>query len=329
MSVKVENVVAEAAWPKIVVVGAGAVGSYFGGMLARSGAPVTLIGRQVHVDEMSRHGLIIDRADSQEKIQVHATTDVAAVREADLVLFSVKTFDTESTAKAMLPNLKSDATVISFQNGVNNVDLIRSCTGVNAFVACVYVAVQFAGPGKLKHNGRGDLIVGDVLFENGLIGNRKDKLEAIVVVLRRAGIPCEVSRNIRAELWTKLVMNCAYNGISALADAPYSKILGCPLTKDLLTILVRETIEVAGAEGIELRHAEVLEGAYKLGESMPMQFSSTAQDIRRGKHTEIDSLNGYVSARGKALGIPTPANAAVHALVKLKEQNLIGKSARE
>jgi 2-dehydropantoate 2-reductase len=320
MTIGTENMVAEAAWPNIAVVGAGAVGSYFGGLLARAGAPVTLIGRQANVDEISRQGLLIERADSQEQIQVRATTHLSAVREADLVLFSVKTFDTESAAEAMLPLLKNGSTVISLQNGVNNVDLIRSSTGLDAFAACVYVAVQFAGPGRLKHNGRGDLIIGDVLFESGLIEGRKEKLETIAAVFRRGGIPCQVSGNIKAELWTKLVMNCAYNAVSALTNAQYSKILSYPLTKDLMTVLVQETIDVAGADGVDLPRAEVLEAVYKLGESMGSAISSTAQDIKRKRLTEIDALNGYVSARGKVLGVPTPANATVYALVKLLEQ---------
>jgi len=320
MTVRTEKIVAEPTWPKIAVLGAGAVGSYFGGLLARSGAPVTLIGRQAHVDEVSRQGLFIDRADSQEQIKVTATTDVEAVKDADLILFSVKTFDTELAAQAILPLLKSGATAVSLQNGVNNVELIRSSTGLEALAACVYVAVQFAGPGRLKHNGRGDLIIGDVLFESGLIAERKDKLEAVAAVFRRGGIPCEVSSDIKGQLWTKLVMNCAYNAISALTTAQYSKVLAYPLTRDLLTVLVHETIDVAHADGVKLVRDEVLEAVYKLGESMANAISSTAQDIKRKRRTEIDSLNGYVSARGKVLGVPTPANTAVHALVKLLEQ---------
>jgi len=320
MTVGIEKIVAEASWPNIAILGAGAVGSYFGGLLSRSGAPVTLIGRQAHVDEVSRQGLLIERADVQEQIQVRATTDLAAVKDADIVLFSVKTFDTESAAKAMLPLLKDGTAIVSLQNGVNNVELIRSASGLDAIAACVYVAVQFSGPGRLKHNGRGDLIIGDVLFESGLIEERKDKLSAIASVFRRGGIPCEVSENIKGELWTKLVMNCAYNAISALTTAQYGKVLAYPLTKDLLTVLVHETIDVAQADGVKLVRDEVLDAVYKLGESMANAISSTAQDIKRKRRTEIDSLNGYVSARGRALGVPTPANTAVHALVKLLEQ---------
>jgi 2-dehydropantoate 2-reductase len=320
MTVRIDNVVAKATWPIIAVLGAGAVGSYFGGLLARSGAPVTLIGRQAHVEEVCREGLFIDSSNVQEHIRVRATTDIAAIRDADLILLCVKTFDTELAAQSMLPLLRHGATIVSLQNGVDNVDRIRLSTGLDALAAAVYVAVQFSAPGRLKHNGRGDLVIGDVLFENGLIEKRGDKLETIAAVFSRAGIPCHVSANIKSELWTKLAMNCAYNAISALTNSQYSRIFAYPPTKDLLTVLVHETLDVARADGVELPGTDVLEAVLKLGESMANAISSTAQDIKRNRRTEIDSLNGYVSTCGKALGVATPVNTAVYALVKLLEQ---------
>ena len=147
---------------RIAVLGAGAVGCYFGGMLARAGAPVTLIGRQPHVDAITRDGLFIDSIHFQEYIRVSATTDAAAARGAEIVLFCVKTVDTEEAAKVLAPHLTPGSTVVSLQNGVDNVERIHAAAGIDAVPAVVYVAAEMPAPGRLKHNGRGDLLLGEL-----------------------------------------------------------------------------------------------------------------------------------------------------------------------
>src|SRR6476620_1225022 len=142
------------------VVGAGAVGCYFGGMLARAGTPVTLIGRAHHVDAINRDGLFLERIDFQAHIKVQADTRVEAVRGATRVLLSVKTIDTETAAAALAAHLGSDALLVSFQNGVDNAERIQRATGIKAVPAVVYVAAAMTGPGRVKHNGRGDIVVG-------------------------------------------------------------------------------------------------------------------------------------------------------------------------
>src|SRR5262249_27685043 len=142
------------AWPRIAVLGAGAVGCYFGGLLARAGAPVTLIGRPQHVEAMSQNGLRIETSQFDERISVSASTNINAVRDAQIILFSVKTLDTEDAAKLLAPHLLGGATVISLQNGVDNVERTRRAAGIDAVAAVVYVAAAMAGPGHVKHNGR-------------------------------------------------------------------------------------------------------------------------------------------------------------------------------
>lgn len=298
---------------RIAVVGAGAVGCYFGGMLARAGTPVTLIGRAAHVDAINRNGLFLERSDFQAHIKVQADTRVEAVRDATIVLLSVKTTDTETAAAALAPHLGRDALLVSFQNGVDNAERIQRAIGIKAVPAVVYVAAAMTGPGRVKHNGRGDIVIGHL-----------SRLES---VFKNAEIPCRVSDNIAAELWTKLVMNCAYNAISALTRSHYLAIKENPLALTLMKELIREVVAVASASGIRIASPEELfEAALKLGAAMSTATSSTEQDIARGRPTEIDSLNGYVARRGKELGIPTPINTALHALVKLLEAQARGDS---
>jgi len=290
----------------VAIVGAGAVGCYFGGMLARAGIPVTLIGRAYHVDAINADGLFLERSDFQAHIRVQADTHIESVSDATIVLLCVKTVDTETAAAEVAPHLGFDAVLVSFQNGVDNVDRIRRATGVNAIPAVVYVAAAMTGPGRVKHGGRGDIVIGHV----PRLGN----------LFKAAGIPCRISNNVAGELWTKLVMNCAYNAISALAHSRYGPLKENPLIRDVIKEVITEVVAVASASGVSIASAdELMEAALKLGEAMATATSSTEQDIGRGRPTEIDSLNGFVARRGKQLGVPTPVNATLHALVKMLE----------
>jgi len=306
-------------WPPVAVLGAGAVGCYFGGMLARAGAPVTLIGRQRLVDGVTETGLILERGGVEERIPIRADTDPASVRDARLVLFCVKTVDTETAAASLAPHLPRECVVISMQNGVNNVARIRQASGISAVAAVVYVAAAMAGAAHIRHSGRGDLVLGDPL------GAGAD-LQALSAMFQRAEIPCRVSQNIAADLWTKMIMNCAYNAVSALGHARYGRIIETPPARELMAAVTREVLSVAAAEGCSLDFDSTMAAVYRLGEVMAAAFSSTAQDIDRGRRTEIDSLNGFVVERAGQLGIPAPANLALFTLVKLLEESTAGRS---
>jgi 2-dehydropantoate 2-reductase len=310
----------QAAWPRIAVVGAGAVGCYYGGMLARAGAPVTLIGRPAHVEAIEREGLLLDTLAFKERVKVLASTEVAAARGAGLVLFCVKSTDTEATARSLAPFLTPDAVVVSMQNGVDNLERMRPHLRGPVFAAVVYVAAAMAGPGHVRHTGRGDLVIGAVEADAEARRQAQPRLQQVAGWLAQGGAPCVVSDNVEGELWAKLLINCAYNAISALGRARYRRIGASPAALRLMKEAVTEVIAVAKAAGIRLPDGDLIESAYRISESMAGATSSTAQDIARGKRTEIDHLNGYVARRGEQLGVPTPVNRALHALVKLLEE---------
>jgi 2-dehydropantoate 2-reductase len=303
----------QAAWPKIAVVGAGAVGGYFGGLLARAGAPVTMIGRPAFVEAVAKNGLFLDTVQFQESVRVAASADLEAVRGAEIVLFCVKTTDNAATARAIAPLLAPGALVLSMQNGVDNVEQIGAAAAIDALPAVVYVAASVPEPGRVKHVGRGDLVVGP----------RNEKTERIAALFSRANVPCRISENIQGELWTKLVWNCALNAVSALGRAKYGNIAASADAWKVVETAVYEVLAVARAADIHPPGLEdpkaALAGALKIATQMAEALSSTAQDMNRGKRTEIDSLNGYVALRGAELGVPTPVNHALYALVKLAE----------
>ncbi len=300
-------------WPRVAVVGAGAVGGYFGGLLARAGAPVTMIGRPPFVEAVKKNGLFLDTLQFQEKVRVQASTEIDAVRDAEVVLFCVKTPDNAATSRAIAPLLSKGALVLSMQNGVDNVEQIRAAAAVDALPSVVYVAASVPEPGRVKHVGRGDLVVGP----------KNEKTERIAALFARANVPCRISENIEGELWTKLVWNCALNAVSALGRAKYGQIAGSADAWKVVEAAVYEVLAVARAANIHPPGLEdpkaALAGALKIATQMAEALSSTAQDMNRGKLTEIDSLNGYVSRRGAELGVPTPVNHALYALVKLAE----------
>jgi len=300
-------------WPRIAVVGAGAVGGYFGGMLARAGAPVMFIGRAAFVDAVTLDGLFLDTVQFQKRLKTQASIELSAARDAEIVLFCVKTTDTADTARELAKVLGPGAIVVSMQNGVDNAEQIRAASGLDALAAAVYVAASVPTPGTVKHVGRGDLVVGP---QNKIT-------ERVASVFARAGVPCKISENLAGELWTKLVWNCALNAISALGKATYGGILASDDARELLQQAIYEVLAVAKAAGISLPifadPQTAIAGAYKVAEQMAATRSSTAQDMIRGKKTEIDSLNGFIVRKGRELAVPTAINHALYTLVKLAE----------
>jgi len=301
-------------WPRVAVVGAGAVGGYFGGMLARAGAPVVMIGRPTFVEAAKKNGLFLDTLQFKETIRVEASTDLDAVRGADVVLFCVKTIDTAATARALAPLMSSPATLVSLQNGVDNTEKIRDA-GIDALSAVVYVAASVPEPARVKHVGRGDLVVGP----------RNVRAEKVAALFERAGVPCRISDNIDGELWTKLIWNCALNAISALGRARYGQIAASEDARRVIEDVVNEVLAVAAAAHVHLPSVDGIKaglaGALKIATQMLGAISSTGQDLMHGKRTEIDSLNGYIARRGAELGVPTPVNHALYTLVKLAEES--------
>jgi len=321
-------------WPRVAVVGAGAVGCYFGGMLARAGAPVTLVGRpgprSAVIEAISRDGLWMDTLHFQERVALAATADPAAVRDAEFVLFAVKTPDNETAARGIAPHLRAGAVVISLQNGVENEAALRAvftpapgAVKLAVLPSVVYVAASMPAPGRLKHVGRGDLVIGP-----GRDAQSATQVERVAALFVRAGVPCRSSPNIEGELWTKLVWNCAGNAVSALGRASYGLAGGLGPTQRVMGAAAEEVAAVARASGVSLPDINLLEMGLKLAVTLGAATSSTSQDVERGRRTEIDSLNGFIARRGAELGVPTPVNHTLWALVKLLEERNAQSAAR-
>ena len=293
---------------QVAVIGAGAVGCYYGGLLLKAGHDVTFIGRQPHVDAINAHGLLLDMQGFKDHLPAKAATDTTALAAPDLVLLCVKSADTEAAGRSLAGQLRPDTSLLSLQNGVDNAQRLRAVTGHLAIAAVVYVGSEMAGPGHVKHHGGGDLVIG-----------ASPVSETLAQTLREAGIQTTIAEDIEAVQWTKLITNCAFNALSAVAGIAYGPMMQVEGAGDVIANAVQEAADVARACGVAIPQdlaAQIL----KIPAAMPNQTSSTAQDLSRGKPSEIDFLNGYVVRKGAELGIPTPTNQALQVMVKLAER---------
>ena len=292
---------------KIAVMGAGAVGCYYGAVLARSGREVTLIARPQHVEAIHRAGLRLQTASSDELVKVKTSVAAEGIRGAQLVLFSVKSTDTEAAGKAMAPFLERDAAILTLQNGVDNAERLAQTLGREVIPAVVYVAVEMAGPGHVRHHGRGELVIGTSAAS-----------KAIVDAFKAAGVQVDISDNVMGALWAKLIVNSAYNALSAITQLPYGRLVQNAGIPEVMGDVVDECLAVASADGVNVP-GDMHETVRRIAQTMPGQYSSTAQDLARKKKTEIEHLNGFVVSKGQALGVPTPVNRLLLALVQSLE----------
>ena len=294
---------------RIAVMGAGAVGCYYGGLLARAGHDVVLIGRESHVDAIRRDGLWLETTTFSERIAVAASTQAEAAQAAHIVLFCVKSTDTPAAAAQLAPHLAPSAIVLSLQNGIDNAERLRQHLPQEVIVTAVYVAAEMAGPGHMRHHGRGELVIGETRHR-----------QMLLALFGEAGIPARISPKISEDLWAKLIVNCVYNALSGITRLPYGQLVQTPGAPETMRAILAECLQVAAADGISVP-ADIQHTVSSIAQTMPHQYSSTAQDLRRGRRTEIDCLNGYVVARAQVHDINVPVNRLLHMLVKLQENS--------
>jgi len=304
---------------KIAVVGAGAVGCFFGGMLARSNQEPILIGRAERVDAINRFGLQMDCQGFQATVALHACADFTDIADVDIILLCVKSYDTLATMQVMQPFLSANTVIVSLQNGVSNVELIASIVANPVYAAAVYVAVAMSDLNTVKHYGRGELQIGSFTTDFTRTDEHPRALKKLIDQFVNAGVPCALSANIKRELWLKLLVNCSYNAISAIGQISYGQMVEVPHIQVLIERLTDEFLSIAQCEAVTISKEEATKANVIIAQTMAGQKSSTAADLARGKRSEIDFLNGYIVDKGLQYDLATPANQAVYALVKMIE----------
>lgn len=302
--------------PKVVIVGAGAMGGLFGGLLAERGLDVTLVDVwSEHVEAINRDGLRIVGVGGDRSIRVKATTEPAGIKEADVVLFQCKSFANNAAARSVRHLFGGGAVAISFQNGLGNEEALGSVLGPeNVLGGLTAQAGLVEAPGVVRNSGDLPTYVGE------LQGGLSPRATAIAETFTRHGLPTIASPDIKRDKWKKLLGNVALGAISAVTDMRSFEIMAVPELQEIVLRAVDEAAAVAAAEGHQLDVAEAREILMKLvdttGGGTGRAKSSMREDIIRGRRTEIDSIHAAVARLGRKHGVPTPTIDTMVALVK-------------
>ena len=297
---------------KIVVMGTGGVGGFFGAKLARAGEDVTFVARGAHLEAIRAHGLRVKSAsDGEFVIESRATDDPASAGLADVVLFCVKSFDTEAAAEAIRPVVGPDTAVLSLQNGVDNETKIGRILGPGRVLAgAAYVFATIESPGVVIHSIGGRIVFGE------LDGEISPRCRRILEAFQRAAIPAEISPCIQRVLWEKYLFIVAQAGITALTRCPIGLIRSTPETRRLYRLILEELAAVAKAAHIDLPPDtldNIMAAADKLA---PAATSSMHHDLVQGRRIELEALHGHAVRLGEELGIPTPVLFSVYAALR-------------
>lgn len=302
---------------RIAVMGAGAVGGYFGARLAAASNEVAFIARGPHLTAMRREGLTVESFQGHLHIrEALFTDDPTQVGTVDLILFCVKSYDTETVAQAVAPMMGQETVILSLQNGVDNADKIARLWGGDPVLAgVVYIASQLLEPGTIKHSAGGKIVFGE---QDSQV---RDATQAIERLLSLAEIPCEVNREIRNVQWRKLLWNAPFCAISCLTRATAKEIVESDSLTKLALDCMAEVRQAATTQGVDLSPAlfdETLHFSKGLGDFKP----SMLQDLEAGKPLEFEAFNGIVIDLLQAAGKQAPTNQVFYGALKYLDKRI-------
>lgn len=303
---------------KILVMGSGGVGGFYGGRLAHAGCDVTFVARGAHLEAMRKSGLVIEnKAQGDIRLEpVKVTDDPATAGPVDLVLVAVKLWDTEMAARAVKGNVGPHTAVLSLQNGVIKDDVLRAELGEKAVIGGVaYVATHLSRPGVISQTGTLQrAIIGEY------DGRRTPRVEALLQALLRAGIEAEIAADIRRTLWEKYTFLVGLSATTATVRMPIGPIRSNLQTRAFLLEIMKETVAVGRALGVALPE-NYAEDRLRFADSVPADMTSSLHhDLERGNRLEVEWLSGGVVQLGARAGVPTPANRAVWDILALHAQ---------
>lgn len=303
---------------KIGIMGTGGIGGYFGGLLARGGFDIHFVARGKHRQAILEDGLQIVSSQGSFQVMIHVTSEPHEIGPVDLLLFCVKSYDTESVARFAAPMIEQNTVVLTLQNGIDNAEkLIREYGEERIMAGTAFVEASIAAPGVIAHSGR----AGRIVFGE-LSGRKTARAEAILDMLTRAGIDTELSNDVQQVLWSKFLFICGVHGVSTLSRASLGLVLSCPETRDLVVGVMQEIEILARAQGVNLPD-RVVSDAMQLAESYNKSFKcSMLRDLEWRRPMEIEALNGMVVKLGRQHGVETPLNQALYACLKLENEKI-------
>jgi 2-dehydropantoate 2-reductase len=300
---------------RIVVVGSGAVGGYYGAMLARAGHDVVFIARGAHLDAIRRVGLLVRSPLGDWTVHAPAEHDTGALGRCDLVLFAVKTYDNESALRLLPPLVGRDAVVLTLQNGVDSPDAVAAVVGPDAVLGgATYIATALVEPGVIQQTGDYRRIAFGEVF--GRAGTLTDRVQALNEVFTGAGIQSEPAADGRVPLWEKFAYLAPFAGMTGAARQPVGVIRADPAARAQLVAAFREVEALARAEGIPVA-ADLLDRSLRYVDGVPASMrSSLLIDLSQGKRIEVEALQGAVVRRAAAHGLPVPVMATLYGVLR-------------
>jgi len=301
---------------KTAVVGAGAMGSLFGALLAESGEEVWLVDVwPAHVNAINRAGLTVESGGRQRTVAVKAAVDPATVGTAALVIVFVKSTQTAAAASTAAGLCGDDGLVLTLQNGMGNADVLAAAVDPDRIiVGTTSHGATMLGPGSIRHAGAGPTVIGP--WKDGPGGvQRADRIAA---VFGKAGIGTEVVTDVRPVVWNKLLVNVGINAITALTAIKNGQLLDLEATRELSRAAVEEAVAVARRQGIAVRE-KAADHVYEIAAATARNRSSMGQDVDNRRPTEIAAINGYIVHQAARLGIEVPVNKTLTALIKTLE----------
>jgi 2-dehydropantoate 2-reductase len=297
---------------KIGIVGAGGVGGYYGGQLARVGTEVGFVARGEHLTAIRERGLRVRTLEEDFTVRVTASEDPAEIGACDAVLFCVKSYDTESAAALLDPLLKPGTAVVSLQNGVDNEERIAARIGTEHVLGgASFILAHVAEPGVVERTGS----VQRIVFGE-LDGSQSDRSDRLLAACRAAGIDAHLTDDIRRVLWDKYAFLCALAGLTAVTRVPIDELMCVPETRELFRQMVREAVLVAQAQGVDLGDDIVDEKAEFAAALEPGSFSSLHHDLVSGRRLELDALHGELVRQASRHNLSVPVTAIVYALLR-------------
>jgi 2-dehydropantoate 2-reductase len=301
---------------KTVIMGAGAIGSLFGGLLALSGEEVWLVDiREDLIEVLVSTGLTLEDGGRKQRIPVHATRETVSIGKADLVLFLVKAYHTDKAVSDALVLQKENTVFLTLQNGLGNEETIcKQLDPGKVILGVTNHGATFLGPGRIRHAGWGKTYIGE------LDGKVTPRATQIARLFTGAGIESAVSSNIQSLVWNKLFINVGINAVAAITGLRNGGLLDRPETLRLMEALVSEAVAVARKKGIPIE-GNPLEKVKAVAEATRENRCSMGQDIDNRRRTEIDVINGAVVREAERFGIAVPYNQMITDLVKIIEKN--------
>jgi 2-dehydropantoate 2-reductase len=296
---------------RVLIAGTGAVGGYFGGLLARAGHDVVFLARGANLAALRTHGLVVESVDGDFTVaRPSAVETVVGLAPVELVIVAAKSYDTWAVAAAIASVVGPETTVLSLQNGVENEAILAAALGLPPLLgAMTHIGAELVAPGRVRHVAQGTIYFGE------LGGDETPRTRALAALLATAGVQHRVCRDILLRLWDKLAWNAAYNAVTAVTRTTPGTIASLPATLALVRDVIAEVYAVARAQGIGLDDAHIDAVLTMSRERLPDLRTSMLQDVERGRRLEHDALNGAVIRYGHAVGVATPLNRTLHALV--------------